>query len=367
MLPPELISLITLFTGDRVVAWVLRQFMNPEVYRSILLTKRRILVYGQVQSGKTKAIMDIVKDPFYEGIQKIIVIQNSLLVFSQYRERLHAAEIEFQIVDKTTTSLDSEVIILMNNKYRYNRFLKASNRPSKYITIMDESDSYGEHPLVEGSIHDYYVTATPHHNMYNTPEFFHRIKTIDPPEYYQGLLNINIEYNDSPIEEVVSNFHSETAQDGGMMLINNIRFVFEMKDKARNLSQKFPQICFVTLNHKNRIYFGKMESKLPKISISKLIGKYLKDVKHIVFIANRMSLRGLSYVSSNYQKHLTHQYSDLQKKNVTNALQRMRIFGIYRDEYPVKLILPTNNYKKINKMKAALEVDYELNRWFVLA
>jgi hypothetical protein len=366
MLPSELLALITLYTGDRVVASVLRQYMTPEVYRSILLTKRRILIYGQVQSGKTAAIMDVIENPLYTGITKIVVIQNSLLVLNQYRARLKAATIPFQVIDKSTRSVDKEVVILMHNQYRNKHYNNIIDKPQKYIVIMDESDSYGTHQLAENAIHEYYVTATPHHPLYKIPDFFHRIQNIDPPEQYQGLEDVNIQYDDSSVGQIVGQFINETSQSGGIMLINCFRLVAEMQFTAKMLSQIFPKIAFVTLNSKRRLYIGQNECAIRCRSISKIIDK-LRDAKQIVFIANRMSLRGLSYTSSDYSRHLTHQYSDLLNKNVTISLQRMRIFGIYNDQKQVKLILPTNNYKTIHKMRAALEVHYDVNRWFVIA
>ena len=192
MLPPELLALITLYTGDRIVAWVLREYMTPQVYRSILLTRRRILIYGQVQSGKTKAIMNVIDNPLYTGITKIVVIQNSLLVLNQYRDRLKAAKIQFQVVENITKTIDKEVVILMNNQHRNKHYNNIADKPQKYVVIMDESDVYGAHPLAKNAIHEYYVTATPHHKLYKTHEFFHRIQYIDPPDLYQGLINVNI-------------------------------------------------------------------------------------------------------------------------------------------------------------------------------
>ena len=149
-----------------------------------------------------------------------------------------------------------------------------------------------------------------------------------------------------------------------MMLINCFRYVVQMKYYAKILSQLFPKIAFVTLNSKRTLYIGDNERNIRSKSITKIIDK-LQHEKQIVFIANRLSLRGLSYTSSDFRRHLTHQYSNLHKKDVTRSLQRMRIFGIYSDKTQAKLILPTNNYKIVNKMLHSLEVNYEVNRWFV--
>jgi hypothetical protein len=368
ILPPEIIAIITLYTGDIVVSRVLRKYMTPAIYRSILLTKRRILVHGQVQSGKTDEIMKIIQKPLYSNITKIIVVQNSLLVLSQYKERLSNKQIQHTVIDQNTKTLDKDVVILMNNTHRYQHYLRAQQNTPKqkpYIVIMDEADAYQQHVLATNAIHEYYVTATPYNPIYTAPEFFHHIQHIAPPENYQGLRDINITYKDAPLKEIVNDFHTETKEKGGIMLINSLQYVVEMQGAAKTLSQFFPKICFITLNDTHRLYLRGKYYKLGKRSITKLID-FFKDAPHIVFIANRMSLRGLSYTSGNYTRHLTHQYSDLHKKNVTNALQRMRIFGIYRDKQPVKLILPENNRKTVDKMFNSLDIDFKLNTYFSL-
>jgi hypothetical protein len=362
-LPCEIIEKIAIFTGDRVVVWTLRNYMTEIGYKKILLAKTNILIYGQVQSGKTAAIMDIIKKPLYEGIQKIVIIQNSLLVMKQYLQRFNSSNIDVQIIDGKTNKIESEVILLINNKSRYRNYCKCENLPKKYIIIMDEADSYGIHALAEKAIHNFYVTATPYHPFYKIPEFFNRIKHITPPSNYQGLLDIDIEYDNGTIEDIISKFINDT--ENGMMLINSFRYVKDMISIANKLSNIFPNVCFVTLNSNKRIFIKGKNYLIKNKSIANIID-LLKDVPHIVLIAHRLSLRGLSYMCSNYIRHLTHQYSDLYGKNITSSLQRMRIFGIYNDKTPVKLIVPSNNYKKINKMIKALDINLEMNRWFTI-
>jgi hypothetical protein len=214
-------------------------------------------------------------------------------------------------------------------------------------------------------VHEYYVTATPHYPSYKVPKYFNHIQLLDPPENYQGLRNVIVKYDDATVPEIVGQFYADTSGGGGIMLINCFQYVYEMRETADVLSKLFPTICFITLNDVYTLYVNGKSRNIRKRSIAKVIDLF-KCAPHIVFIANRLSLRGLSYTSGNYMRHLTHQYSDLRKKNVTNALQRMRIFGVYADQEQVTLILPTNNKKKVNDMLAALEFEYELNRSFVI-
>jgi hypothetical protein len=291
---------------------------------------------------------------------------------NQYLHRLRSAGIDFQIVNRKTQTIEKDVILLMNNKSRYARFLKAFNidRPSKkYVLFMDESDSYsrGQHPLATSSVHEYYVTATPFHKLYKTPGFFHTIHRVETSQQYKGLNNITIEYNDASVTTIVHQFYEEVSKRGegekGMMLINAFQKVTEMVDIGLALSQKFKEIVFVTLNCERKIIFRGKSRKLKPQPISDLIDLLNdKGEKYIVFIANRMSLRGLSYCSSDYTRHLTHQYSDLSLVSVTSALQRMRLFGKYIDNHPIKLIVPSSNQKMIEKMFDNLDLKFEINR-----
>jgi hypothetical protein len=291
-------------------------------------------------------------------------VQNSLLVLNQYRERLTAAHIQFQIVHNKTKAITEDVVLLMNNAKRTQYYLNADKKEDKkYVLIMDEADAYGKHILADQAVHEYYVTATPHNKLYKLPEFFHRIKRIDPPSLYQGLEQVNITYNDDTIDQIVAKFQQDTPESG-MMLINSYKYVVEMQTIAALLSKKFKNIHFVTLNYHRKLFIAGKSFKIKRKKTIANIIDMLNSASHIVFIANRMSLRGLSYVSGNYARHLTHQYSDIRDKNVTNAFQRMRIFGIYSDQKPIQLILPSDNCDIVSKMYTNIEIDFEINRWF---
>ena len=365
MLDQNIMGNIVQYSGDRVVLWTLRKYVDPFLYRYIMLHKRRMLIYGQVQSGKTEEIINTLKNPLYDRIPKIIVIQNSLLVLSQYQQRLRDSDVSYQVIDKNTSDIHADVILLINNVLRYRMFMKIRDSITKYVLFMDESDSYdkGRHLLADGAIHEYYITATPIHRVYRPPGFFHNIQKVSAASHYKGLNHITIEYKDASVTNIVRGFVNEV--DTGMMLINAYKRVDEMLAVGILLSSEFPNIAFVTLNSKRRIIFRGKPQKIKNDPISKVIDR-LSPFKHIVFIANRMSLRGLSYCSSDYSRHLTHQYSNLIQGNITNSLQRMRLFGKYMDDQPLKLILPSNNQRRIEDMFQSLDMKFDLCREFTL-
>ena len=358
------------FTGDCVVLEELREYLDPANYLDIVLHKRRILIYGQVQSGKTAAIMEAIQKPMYDKLQKIIVIQNSLLVLRQYQQRLKDACITYQVIDANTRILTSDVLILMNNKARYAKYCKLAAAetatPTKYVLFMDECDSYhkGTHPLAENAIHEYYVTATPRNKQYMTPGFFHTVERIPASTEYKGMYNIDIEYDDSPVISVVGKFTREIPT--GMLLINAYRYIAEMESVGRMLSYHFEKIPIVLLNSERKIFYRGRTLVLKSMSIAAIIDR-MKSAPHVIFISNRMSLRGLSYCSSDYTRHLTHQYSNFTDGiTITNSLQRMRLLGKYCDDTPLKLIVPADNESKIVGMFDALDAKFEISRTFTL-
>lgn len=367
----DIVGHIVKYTGDRVVLWTLRFYINPALYREFLLRKRRILIYGKVQSGKTASIFESIKNPLYSGYIKIIVLQNSSLVLNQYKKRLlDAGIVDFQTIDHKSKKINKEVVLLMNNKARYNKYLTCIDKPGidiqskQYILYMDEADGYydGRHPLAEGAVHEYYITATPRHKLYKEPGYFHSVKTLIPDSTYKGLGHLQIEYADTGIMDIVRRFKNDCIT--GMMLINAYRFVADMIDISLTLSRKFKNIVFVVLNSERKLIIGGDIYPIKQRSLSEIID-LLKDVPRIIFVANRLSLRGLSYCSSDYQRHLTHQYSDFSTTTVTNAMQRMRILGKYADDHQLKLYLPADNENIIDIMMGAQEMKFEVCREFM--
>jgi hypothetical protein len=366
----DIMGEIIRFTGDCVVLEELREYLDPADYIDIVLHKRRILIYGQVQSGKTVAIMEAIQKPVYDKLQKIIVIQNSLLVLKQYQQRLKDAGITYQVIKKNTRNLASDVLILMNNKARYAKYCKLvaseTATPPKYVLFMDECDSYykGTHPLAQNAVHEYYITATPRNKQYMTPGFFHTVERIPASSEYKGMHHIDIEYSDSSVISVVEKFTREIPN--GMLLINAYRYIAEMECVGRMLSYHYEEIPIVLLNSERKIFYRGRTMVLKYMSIAAIIDR-LKSLPHVVFISNRMSLRGLSYCSSDYTRHLTHQYSNFSDGiTITNSLQRMRLLGKYVDDTPLKLIVPTDNESKIMSMFDALDMEFTTCRTFTL-
>jgi len=368
MLPSEIIDKIVLYTGEINALETLRHAMTPIIYHAAQMTHRKILIYGQIQSGKTQEIINITLKNKYKEYKKIIVVQNTLLVLQQYIARFKEQGLDsrVQIVDAKTQEFDKnkDIILLVHNKYRYNHFLRARTKTPihKYVLILDEADISAKHALAqneEEAMHIYYVTATPKTKLLSTPEFFHKVHRIQPTEDYHGLNHIDIQFAEETPDYTVEKYANQTQETRTMLLINSIGTLSKMKTAAELWSIIYPDIPIVLVTTEKSIRIGNNIISIGKKSIQKIIDS-LAHFPKIIFIANRLSTRGLSYVSSDYTRHLTHQFSNFKNIEITNALQKMRILGKYKDTPTLTLIVPENNRRKIKRMFDALQLNAEL-------
>lgn len=331
-LPTEIIEQIVLFSKSFKVAHTLKDYISKYVYDKC---ERNILVYGQVQSGKTKEIIKIIKSDEYKDIIKVLVVQNSLLVLKQYHERLCKEDVDYQIITKASQEINKKVVLVMSNTYRYSYFQKIE--PNKYVLILDESDQTWLNCPLE-AYKTFHVTATPFKKL-----LYDKIICTDVQNDYYGIKDLNVVVEDDN-DKVINEFLSTS---NGMMLINKYMYISDMKYNVDILSKRYPKIPIVLLTSEKRLYLNNKSKILKERGISAIIDS-LKKYNHIIFIANRLSNRGLSYVSSDYSRHLTYQITKV-KDNITTFLQSLRILGIYKDNPDLKLIIGSDDEKKFYK------------------
>jgi len=346
----DVMSLVVSFTGDKCVETYMRDYIHPYMWK---LDKRNVLIYGEIQSGKTDEIIKIIREPIYDTVFKILIIQNNLLTLNQYKERFTNENVSFQIISKTTKKINKNVIILMNNKFRYNYFMKFQKQVRNYVILMDESDMYFRHPLAGKSLREFYITATPYLKKYKN--FFHMVKQVRHKKNYVGLENINIQYMDEENNTInamnaISDFIDESSQ-GQIMLINCFSKINEMNDFMDLCSHHFPNNVFILLSSEKKMMKNNHTEIIKEKSISGIIDKYYHE--KIIFIAYRLSSRGVSYTSSDFTKHLTHQYTNYTNgQSKRSILQRLRIFGVYKDNMsnPPILYMPVLSEEKMDNL-----------------
>ena len=341
MLPQDLLDLIAMFSGSYRVIRTLKT--SP----SITFHQKNVsLVYGQVQSGKTSMIFNLIQQ---STLPCVLIIQNSLLVLQQYKQRMDTQRISYSTVYQHNPS--AKVTILMNNSHQYSKYIP----PLHFSLIMDESDLTRHNPLLPLSTNQFHVTATP----FRYKQIFDRIIRITPPEDYYGIEKVN--YLNKPYDEcgttdylpIVDDF---TANDGGILLISEFNFVSEMHSQAGILSLKF-DLPILVLSTQKKIYRLGKSNMVSENNISKIIDSISN--KHIIVIANRMANRGLSFTSTDFRTHITHQVFG-KWHSITSFLQKSRIFGVYKDQPNLKAYVPPDFIKKIILYKSKISLNIPL-------
>lgn len=341
MLRQHLLDLIAMFSGSYRVIRTLKT--SP----SITFHQKNVsLVYGQVQSGKTSMIFNLIQQ---STLPCVLIIQNSLLVLQQYKQRMDTQRISYSTVYQHNPS--AKVTILMNNSHQYSKYIP----PLHFSLIMDESDLTRHNPLLPLSTNQFHVTATP----FRYKPIFDRIIRITPPEDYYGIEKVN--YLNKPYDEcgttdylpIVDDF---TANDGGILLISEFNFVSEMHSQAGILSLKF-DLPILVLSTQKKIYRRGKSNMVSENNISKIFDSISN--KHIIVIANRMANRGLSFTSTDFRTHITHQVFG-KWHSITSFLQKSRIFGVYKDQPNLKAYVPPDFIKKIILYKSKISLNIPL-------
>jgi hypothetical protein len=331
------------FQNRRILSQVFDYLGNDEIRKEFLPTSnKQILIYGQVQSGKTAKIMEYIKNTNIKT--KILMIQNSLSMLAQYERALNTNKIEFSSVSNSSISLtihhtrrvDTNIVFLvMNNNYRRNALdiILSKTKIRNYSLIMDESDLYYDN-LMSSSLYKkayecVHITATPFSSGYKA--YFDEVIVIPPKKEYISFdkLDIkfipNVECENTTTMNIIKKDFLKAKQ--GIMLITIHGRILQMENSCRYLAKQSSllRVPIVMLSSKNILYFNGKIKELLRMSISEVISR-LETHQHIIFIANRLASRGVNYSDLTYSRHLTHQ---IIKKNEskTNFIQRCRILG----------------------------------------
>ena len=344
MLPQDVFDLIAIFSGQSNVIHTLKHQLTPQVYNSFY-QKNVSLVYGQVQSGKTAMIFQLIRN---SPLPCVLIIQNSLLVLKQYISRFKSNHIDFQTVNDS--HFHAKVVIILHNSSQYNKFMLLKP-PPLFSLFMDESDLTHRNPIIHLATNQFHITATP----FKYKHIFDKFIRIPIPHNYFGIHNVIFQPKTflQSHTDYTPIIHDFTSNNGGILLINEFSFVSDMKKFALLLSNQF-HLPFIVLSTIKYSYFKGKVSIIRIHNIQHIIDSF--SHKHIVIIANRMSNRGLSFTSSDFKRHITHQVSG-NFNNITSFLQKSRIFGIYNDSPILKMFIHPNLFQKIHSYK--LKVSFK--------
>ena len=146
------------------------------------------------------------------------------------------------------------------------------------------------------------------------------------------------------------------------LLLLPSRLTNEHKDVIHFLSQEYKNtskdLIFMELNEKSvKVYnkyatcieeiSGKMMKAKPVGAIDKALQKY-KTTTHIVIVSGTLAGRGVSFVSSDYSRHLSHQYiAGSPNTHLETGLQSVRLLGRYEDNPQLTLYCSQELYDEL--------------------
>ncbi len=309
-------------------------------------------VFGEVQSGKSNEIISYILWSILVCKRRVLVVVRNATADSEQLLRRLTYFVKGVHLERAL----KKVKIILMNKIRISSYLARSRR--NYNICVDEADLIirtdsseptefeqlmGE--LIERSKHTALITATPYALFVRAarldlalPSVFKMIPGVN----YKGLKQIQHVHVDSRSSEVRNGepdpnipliYNEFLSKDHGIILHNVTRV-----NKTQNLVAKEVR-SFYTREQLEIIVFNGQSITLYETrgkyakSISEALQK-LKDagISHICIIAGAMADRGVSFVSTDYEWHLTDQYyTPPVSAHLESMTQAIRLFGCYND------------------------------------
>lgn len=379
---PDLFTKVFTYLSEKELKRVAHAFRNMLHYEQCRV-QTHTLLYGQVQSGKTGKIMDYIQQ-FMSTQLKVLIVQNSTIMMVQYIKTMKQLGIKYVEIKTKTNQTSSKaynnesVLITIHNKFRIKALNKymATNKlnTAPYTLILDESDQYlktiQKRTVYEKASHVLHVTATPFVYLKQKEFKLDKVVCLKPKENYVGINDVNIkeicipvgDLNDSAMD-LARTYISPIIEDEfltvptGFMLINYFSIIKHMKSAGIHLSSLHQNVPFVVLSNESYLIVNG-EVKQVKIKNMQTFIDGFREYPHIVFIANRLSTRGINYTDSTYTRTITHQVSK-PNNNFSNFIQKCRIFGLRNQPNFVKpniyVVCKTTQHNYTTRLRKKME------------
>lgn len=316
-------------------------------------TEEQQFVFGEVQSGKSNEIISYILWSILVCKRRVLVVVRNATADSEQLQRRLSYFLKGVYLDHVL----KRVKIILMNKIRIAAYL---DKPKKraYNICVDEADliirSDSSEPtefeqlmgeLIQQSRHAALITATPYALFVRAARVNLALPSVYkmvPGSNYKGLKQIEHVHVDSQSAEVrngqpdlnIPRIYNEFLEkDHGIILHNVTRVNKTQNLVAAELRGLYPreQLEVVVFNGQSITLHGTRGKYAKSISVAL---QQLKDagVSHVCIIAGAMADRGVSFVSSDYEWHLTDQYytppPSAHSESVTQAI---RLFGCYND------------------------------------
>lgn len=331
-----------------------------------------------------------------------------------FPDPVHATDEEEleDLLDSTTPG----IVVLLCNPSKMKRLMNIITEMNtyKFNLVIDEIDSFYK-SKDERKFHEPFkflidkartvvgVTATIFDVVLPTKSKFVTNKNIylmDIPGDYKGFSDLKwIELEDSKIKtnkisnNWIDSFYSDLLEtspyqldDGTLHPIICLHKVDRKNDDQENTQYYFkkhlPGLCSIVYNGKGvYLYYDELldyeslmiddkESFIDcgvfkvKTSISRILGwlrnnRTVRQPTHIMIISGKMADRGISFVSSDYKWHLTHELMIVpQSSTAGSLLQGVRICGRYKDDIPLHIIADRTVYEDCIRSSKTQEEIY---------
>ena len=352
-------------------------------------TKRYQLGVGHVQSGKTNVMLEYCKWSIHTHNKSVLfILQNSKPDLEQLIERIklfnktlpEEFNLDYAEVTKINIFKGTRVYISLGNFSQLKKFKNLN--PHGFHICIDEADlciksnnNYAKiekqlSVLKESANHILGMTATCLAVLYHEAQLA-TVKMIEPPPNYYGWERIQ----KLPFKGVGDTYFRSCYEDfltskKGLLLHVDKTKKQEQREMSLLLSREYPQILFCVYNgdgifirpHAKRkkvlrelkIYDNKPDKPwfITCHSIHDVI-QAIKDskIKHACIIAKNLANRGISFVSTDFTYHLTHQiFNPTQTIHDETLVQTLRILGVYKDSCTLKLYTDQTVIDRVNKV-----------------
>jgi hypothetical protein len=354
------------------------------------------LVQGLCQGGKTSFIIGISILSFLQHGKSLIILRNSDCDKKQFCDRLtnyikdlflelEITKVSIPIIKNGNTEKDGIHVALGNEtliKYKeweeksFTMFLDEadlldtgdSERTRIIDSLKNKSQGYflvsatvldciGKDPILPEN-----VIFINKHPQYKGLECFDYYIEIDPDTEYIGKADGDFFLADKSLHPFCEYYKAlpptETygcAIIPHMCLINYSHLKKPMMKALETIREKYPNI-FTMVQTADGITWSHRGS-IPIVDTKSSLSEFIQGLKNrkmfsnIIIIAGDLASRGMSYVSSDYTWHLTHnRVIGPDTRVLTEWIQAVcRLAGIYNDCLPLKLCLKKEDKIKIRK------------------
>lgn len=344
-----------------------------------LTKKSDLIIAGQVQSGKTKDIINYCMWSMFVCLKPVVlVLRNSLSDIKQFKLRFESygyKDVNLITTDKKQIKpkeITANTLILnIYNRHRLKRCIEFV-KGVEFNLCMDEADimikgntqtrKYIEQ-LEEQSGHVTRYTAT--YSDIQTVRKIDDVIYMKEPEHYFGFKNVDVrkikntfdyleiieeisKYDEFLLLCTISAYNAPNTMNA--YSVNEDYDLLTMSLTYKGTHVYLPSNVFIDIPKK---YSRKIKEKeeghyvITNMHVSDIL-QFFKELgvdKRIVMFAGYLASRGTSFVSKDYEWHLTDQIFGMSTTNKASLMQYMRCFGVYKDDVVPRLWMKENKYK----------------------